>query len=239
MSNEVLSLEYFPAGVPAGAFFKFTLDDLIEVCDSCEESKGAVNRKLELVLIGLLSYFEAFCKDHFSSIINIEPSLLESLKKNGQNTSVDASSIPLYKNNILNKIGSIVSEQYDFGTAKKINALYSSLLNITPFSKKDIRRYEELLNDRNLLVHHGGVYTLRYLQQKGYSVKDIKDNAYWNSIVFTKEDVFVNIDFISRISEKIVTASHKALIVYMQENNINILGARKEAVNNHLGQWCI
>jgi hypothetical protein len=141
MKNELSCLEYFPGGVPPGVLFKYTLDDLIKVCESCEESQGAVNRKLELVVIGLMSYFEAFCKDHFSSIINIEPSLLGLLNKNGQNTLIDASSILLYENNVLHKIGSIVSEQYDFGTAKKINALYGSLLKITPFSKKNLYNF--------------------------------------------------------------------------------------------------
>jgi hypothetical protein len=63
-------------------------------------------------------------------------------------------------------LGFLLAEKYDFGTPKRINALFNALLKITPFGREDAKRYAALLRDRNLLVHHGGVYTLAYLEQE-------------------------------------------------------------------------
>ena len=60
----------------------------------------------------------------------------------------------------------ILSEKYDFGSSRTINSLFSDLLGVTPFSTKESKEYEEFLNDRNLLVHHGGIYTFKYHGQR-------------------------------------------------------------------------
>lgn len=53
------------------------------------------------------------------------------------------------------QIGFIIGERLDFGTAKEINAPYTRLLKVTPFSKDEMQHFAELLRDRNLFVHHG------------------------------------------------------------------------------------
>src|SRR5437870_3999187 len=67
------ALEYFSGGVPSGEYFRLTLEDLKSISDSDDNDQRGVNRLQELCFIGLISYFEAFCKDHFAALVNIEP----------------------------------------------------------------------------------------------------------------------------------------------------------------------
>jgi hypothetical protein len=82
-------LDYFSGGVPMAEVFRITLKDLRAISQSVSEPSTGINRFQELCFIGLISYFEAFCKDHFASLINIEPHLVSNLKANGQNVEVD------------------------------------------------------------------------------------------------------------------------------------------------------
>lgn len=159
MDDEPDWLEYFSGGVPTGEYFRMTLDDLRRISTLESDSIG-INRLQEVCFIGLLSYFEAFCKDHFASLINLEPSLVMNLKANGQDVSVDASRVVFYVDEVDRRVGFILAEKYDFGTAQKINALFSALLKVTPFGTDEAKQYGILLRDRNLLVHHGGTFTM-------------------------------------------------------------------------------
>jgi hypothetical protein len=158
-------LEYFSGGVPTGLYFRMTLDDLRKVSALQDGDSPGINRLQELCFIGLVSYFEAFCKDHFASLINLEPSLVANLKANGQDVSIDAAHVTLYADEIDRRLGFVLAEKYDFGTAQKINALFGALLKVTPFGRDEAKKYAGLLQDRNLLVHHGGTLTLTYLEQ--------------------------------------------------------------------------
>lgn len=229
MEIEPLSLDYFSGGVPTGAYFQMTLEELRTISEGANDLPG-IDRLRELVFIGLVSYFEAFCKDQFAAILNIEPSLLNRLKAAGQDTIIDAANLVLFKDEFPIRIGFVLAEKFDFGTAKKISSLYKAILNITPFSKDEMRQYDNVLRDRNLIVHHGGVYTLSHLQQAGLPAGDIRQNAYFNSVVLSQSDLLNQIDFISKIGGKIVKGSHKALVSYLEENDINLSDERRRAV---------
>ena len=94
-SGCVTWLDYSSGGVPVGQSFKMVLTDLREIIDSSSEESG-INRLNEICLFGLTSYFEAFCKDQFATLINIVPDLIRNLKKSGQDVFIDASHIVLY-----------------------------------------------------------------------------------------------------------------------------------------------
>src|SRR5689334_21847502 len=134
-------LDLFSGGVPtAPFFFGYTLEGLEQLyLARADNLSGHLN---ELCVIGLVSYFEAFCKDHFASIINIEPSLLKNLSKHGQDISIDPTKALELGDALSCNIGFLIAEKYDFGTAQKINALYRALLMITPFSKDDMKIYD-------------------------------------------------------------------------------------------------
>src|SRR5262245_22051081 len=50
---------------------------------SKSESKRGIDRLGEICFVGVLSYFEAFCKDHAASVVSIFPDLIEKLRKAG------------------------------------------------------------------------------------------------------------------------------------------------------------
>jgi hypothetical protein len=206
--EDPLALDYFPSGVPASIVFEFslnTLEDVLRLSTTTNADKIA-----EVCFIGLAAYFEAFCKDHAASIINIAPTLIENLRQAGYDTRIDAQVALEFGARYPHTVGSLLMERYDFGTAKKINVVFENLLNITPFSKNDIKRYDSFLRDRNLLVHHGGLFTSKYLEQIGPWRERIAD-AYFNSLVVTPEMLKKSISFLERVARKLCEASHKAL----------------------------
>src|SRR5437867_904285 len=191
--SEPSSLDYFAGGVPTSELFRLTLDDLSSFIDRSSNGSGTSPLN-EVCFIGLVSYFEAFCKDHFACILNIEPTLLEHLAQQGHDVTIDPSQLLGFGDQWRCKIGFLVAEKYDFGTAQKINALYNALLQVTPFSKEDARRHGQILRDRNLLVHHGGTYTLSYLRQTKAS--DPQSRAFYDSLVVTPEYFDIQLSFV-------------------------------------------
>ncbi len=75
--------------------------------------------------------------------------------------TIEVSGLLQILKSVVHRLGSLVAEQFDFGAAKKINGLFLDLVAISPFSKDEEVRYTQLLNDRNLLVHHGGIVTIK------------------------------------------------------------------------------
>jgi hypothetical protein len=84
--TNILALDVFVTGVPAGATFNDNTDALLHIV-----------RQLDLAThvcyIGLIAYFEAFCKDHFASLVNICPELLVQFKQKGHDVGIDATDL--------------------------------------------------------------------------------------------------------------------------------------------------
>jgi len=222
--------DYFPGAVPAGEYFKITLNDLREILESSPEIEG-INSIYEISFIGLISYFEAFCKDHFASLINIIPELIENLKEAKQDVSIDSTRILLYGDDISHKIGFIVAEKYDFGSANKINALFKALLNVSPFSKDSKKKYDDILRDRNLFVHHGGIYTLTYLQQSKLVTKNSKERAFYDSLVLDKSYLNDKLNFVEHIANKMLKTTNEALNHFISAKELIISKVQQKAIN--------
>ena len=88
-SEPVHYLEYFAGGVPAGAIFFSQVESLRDAVLAQGEPAEISETVIEACLIGLVAYFEAFAKNHFASLINICPILLENLKAKGRPLDVD------------------------------------------------------------------------------------------------------------------------------------------------------
>lgn len=229
--DEPLALDYFSGGVPTGEYFSMTLDELRSISQSeSSEKASAISRLQEICFIGLMSYFEAFCKDHFASILNLEPSLFHSLKQAGKSVDLDATRLLVYGESVFNRLGFLVAEKFDFGSAQKINALFNALLKLTPFGKSEAAEYAALLNDRNLLVHHGGTFTLSYLEQRGTEDMDLTTDAFFNSRITGKADVLAAMAFVEGVARKLVNSSQKALSAYVTANKIQYSGERQKAL---------
>ncbi|TAJ75483.1 hypothetical protein EPO44_21985 [bacterium] len=230
-NSEPSWLDYFSGGVPTGEFFRMTLDDLTKTIN---RSSQGLNRVNEVCFIGLVSYFEAFCKDHFASVLNIEPTLLVSLRDNGQDTLIDPSRLLEFRDEWSIRLGFLVAEKFDFGTAQKINALYGSLLKITPFSKDEAKYYEGILRDRNLFVHHGGMFTPTYSTQNKLFSESNAVRPFFDSLVVGPEYFDERLEFIKGVARKILKASHSALHTFIEKSGVSYLPERMKAVDAFL-----
>lgn len=233
--NNRNALDFFIAGVPPFALFKLELGELGEVMasrrprmeDDVIEPKMS-NQTAEICLIGLVSYFEAFCKNLFAAVINICPQTLLSFTARRESVTIKVRNLIEISGSIDYRLGCILSEEYDFGSARTINSLFYDLLSISPLSKQEIGKYNRLLNDRNLLVHHGGVFTIKYSGQRlGI---DLKDRVYWDSIVVEKSDFDLWSDFLLGIAEKMSIGSYKALNTFLGSDDIVLSDLHKRAV---------
>jgi len=235
MPKDYVYLDYFNGGVPPGALFSVDLADSTGVLMRVPIPKHGLDEAAELFLIGLVAYFEAFCRNHFAALVNICPALIEELKKKGRDVSVDTNILLMFKKQPWKHLGFLLAEKYDFGTPRSINGLYMDLLQITPFSKDEAKQFERLLNDRNLLVHHGGVYTVRYAGQTLVK-RQTRQRIFFNSLVIRRRDVEAAAAFLTEIAKKIMKATQAALIKYINENKIRISQAQQLAIDN-LAAW--
>ena len=214
MTQKVHALDYFPAGVAPFQGFKSNIDELDKIVMETEDDEwdGCImlNPRVEIAFIGLLAYFEAFCKGQFASVVNISPSLLRSLGKMRGPVSIPLDDLYVYIDYQQPKIGFLIAEQYDFGSSSKVNSLFRDLIGITPFSKVEATRFDKLLHDRNLLVHHGGIYTLQYAKQR-LPVDQLKEFAFRDSLLLIKQDYLDASKFLSSIVMKTSFASYNKL----------------------------
>lgn len=217
--------------------FKVTLDDLQELLEIVPKKEGLdrIDRGSEILFVGLISYFEGFLKEVFASAINIDNTLLHNLGKNGQDVSIDSRRLLVYGENVYKKLGFVVSERFDFGTAKKINSLYLALLNVSPFSKDAVKQFDRLLTDRNLIVHHGSNYTLSYLEQT--KIASI-ENAYWNCLIVDKEYFRDAFKFIEETSNKLLKSVSTALHSGLTSEGLRSMQVQIEAAAA-LAEWGI
>lgn len=227
-------LSYFSGGVPPGALFQLSAWEIKKMLDT--KPKAAIgNTSEEVCFIGIVSYFEAFCKDCFSSAINICPELVTRLQSHGFDTQIDSVSIIEWRDSLSKRLGFILAEKYDFGTAKRINGLYRALLNRTPFSKGEIKTYDKILSDRNLLVHHGGIITSSYFRQQ-LGISSERERMYFDSLRVDKEYVEERFEFLHGMARKMVAMSDKALSDQANAGEIHIGDEEAQALYM-FGMW--
>jgi hypothetical protein len=229
--DDINALDYFVGGVPAGILFKMGFDDIKALVRSSKESSlgSSSNTAAEVGLIGLVAYFEAFSKNHFASIVNIYPPVLKQFCKRRQDISLNISDLLLLGFHP-NRVGFMIAEKFDFGSAKNINNLYCDLLSITPFSKTDIKKYDRLLNDRNLLVHHAGIFTMRY-QKQHFVKKSVRNRVFFDSLVINKKDFQMWANFVETMVTKIIDSSKNALTALINKDNFILSEENKRALD--------
>ena len=208
-------------------YFRMQVDDLGELVDKSSVETG-INISAEVCMIGLAAYFEAFCKNEFAAIINIFPETLSKFTEKRE-CKITAKNILHVISEFDHSLGFLIAEEYDFGSAKAINGLFQDLLNITPFSKKEAGKYAEFLNDRNLLVHHGGIYTAKYKGQK-FVRKQTGGEIYFDSLVVKKTEVHQWADFLLTTAKKTGAATSAALSEFVVSKNLKCDSERKMAI---------
>ena len=225
-----LALDYFIAGVPPLGWFELEVKNLAALVDSSKEYRlTSLNPTAEVSLIGLLAYFEAFCKAQFAAIINTCPETLRNFVQRRPNATLSLRNILNTGAQVASKLGNLISEEHDFGSAKEINGLYQDLLHISPFSTKEATQYARFLSDRNLLVHHAGVYTFKYSSQRFVS-RSIPGLPHWDSLVIGKKEFSRWNSYLLAMARKITRASRTALEEFVARERLELNLQQKKAI---------
>jgi len=229
--EEVTGLDYFIAGVPPYALFKLDFEELQNMVMTVNTyDKMIVNKIPEVSYIGLVAYFEAYCKHLFAACINIYPDILFKFCTKRGNPTVAVIDVLRLQDKLEYRLGSLISEGYDFGTPKGLNSLFNDLLGITPLTKKECEKYSKILNDRNLIVHHAGVHTFRYHGQK-FKVQNIADLVHWHSIAIDNKTYLAHAQFIQGVAIKMTKACHTALKKEVEEQGTSLSEEQHRALN--------
>ena len=212
MQEQQSVLDFFAGGVPPFEIFRMNLESIAELLHI--PGAGDDHTVQELAYIGVVSYAEALFKDHFAAVLNIFPEKTVVLRDCGRDVAVDLTDLLGLDNPLHNKFGFLLSERFNFGTPKAINALYKDLLLITPFSKDKVLAFDKVLATRNLLVHHGGILTTQF--NRGIPAV-ARERTYFDSVSVTKK----------RVGE----AALLALDVIKGTVNATVSNLRKEMTN--------
>jgi len=223
------ALDFFVAGVPPYGYFELQVAGLSRLAGRSRASHG-LNQTAEVCVIALSAYFEAFCKAQFAAVINICPTVLRNLVEKRNNATLDLHNVLEVLGELENKLGNLLSEEYDFGSAKAINALYYDLLGVTPFSAAEKKKYQQFLEDRNLLVHHGGIYTFGYAARR-FARRTAPGLPHWDSLIVSTQDHKGWATFLLAMGEKIAETSKTALQNYAGVNKITLSVQQERAVN--------
>lgn len=231
MTEKIDWMEFFNGGVPPYGFFRLSFNELSRLVASSEVDEDLERIALEVCLIGLAAYFEAFCKNQFAAIMNICPETLAAFAEKRPEASLPIGVLASSMKSIDFRIGSLISEQYNFGSARTINGVFQDLLNVTPFSKDEMAEYSNFLNDRNLLVHHAGVFTHKYMGQQ-YKKKEIQPSSlYSDSLVVEKSDFSKWAKWADRMARKIATVSHSGLESFIVTTGLTLEPERRMAAD--------
>jgi hypothetical protein len=228
-------LDFHPGGVPAGIIFDGQIGEVLKFVEHFPAYPGHTAE--ELALVGLVSFFEGFCKNHTAAVLNICPELARELNKNGREIKLSPVDVLNHAENLPTIFGCLVIEKIDLGTAKSINSLYGDLFGITPLSKRDADKFHALLEDRNVIVHHGNILTPRYSGERFIKREIGRSRIFLDSLVVSRNDVLNAVQFLHNLSIKLRKATEIALSKYVAANNLRLAKANREAIDNlHLVQ---
>lgn len=232
--DKVTWLDLYDAGVPPSAQLCMSVDSVLELAKTAASEATALSLTktclTELCVIGLLAYFEASCKQLFAAVVNICPRTLEPLAARRDCSFASSEVLHLIDANE-HRIGSLLSEHYDFGSAAAINAIFFDLLHISPFSKDEANKYSGFLNDRNLLVHHAGIFTFKYARQK-FAKEKISGLAHWHSLTLSIENVENLAKFLISMAKKMAKASKVALNAFVKSESVVLDDERCKAIDS-------
>jgi hypothetical protein len=232
-------LGLFFGGLPPFMIFKADIDEVTEIVEAHEELEDdgqvLLNKAAELGIIGVVAYFESFCKHQFAALVHCSPPLLERFAERRPQVSIPIRDLVHVGSRYVDSIGYVVAERFDFGSGKLINGLFTDLLNVTPLPKGDVLRFDDLLNDRHLLVYHSGLYTLEYAREKGL-LGTSRGDPFLNLLVVSKAYYRDARNFLLASARKIVTVTHSALDNLLKKDVDLLKHSRPDALEYLLWQ---
>jgi hypothetical protein len=195
---------YLVGGIPPFLLFETEYHSLFHLveCHKNDRIYNSINPATKAAHISLIAHFEAFCKHQFAALVNIWPALLADFAARRPQASLALSDLATFFGNVREKIGFLLAEQYDFGSAKAVNGLFRDLLNVTPFSGNEAEIFDSILMKRHLLVHHAGYYTLQHLKKHAIP-REIVSRAFKDCVVVDTDDYHQMGDFLFEMAMKV------------------------------------
>jgi len=211
MRDSYKTYDFFTGKIAPFLLFEMEYHSLFYVVENHKNDRfyPEINPASQVASIGLLAYFEAFCKHQFAAIVNLFPSLIAEFSCKRGEPKIEFSTIVSFKGEFEKNIGFALAENYDFGTSKAINGLFKDLLLVTPFNMKEQKVFDEIVFCRNLLVHHGGFYTLQYLKKNSIS-EELKKSVFKDAIKIDTAKYHEISDFLFEMAIKIARQTVKA-----------------------------
>lgn len=212
MKESYQTYEFFPGKISPFLLFEMEFHSLFYIVENHKNDKfyPEINPASQVASIGLLAYFEAFCKHQFAAIVNIFPSLILDFAYKRGEPKIEFSTVVSFAGEFEKNIGFVLAENYDFGTAKSINGILRDLLLITPFNKKEENKFNDIVYKRNLLVHHAGYFTLQYFKKNAIS-DELRQRAFKEAVKIDTEDYQEISDFLFGMAAKITRESVRAV----------------------------
>lgn len=235
LSDPLSAIEFFPGGVPPAPLVQMHIEDLMEVVRD-QTSQRYAKEVAALATIGLVAYFEAFSKDLFASMVNIDPSLLEELRKHQFDTTIDSSNLLLLESASIHQFGPLLAEKASMGTPKEINRAFYCALQVTMLNRGDVRFLDHLLLDRHLLVHHGGLITARY-HRTLLKRRSVSARLHFDSIVVEGEVFLSHARRLLSIAEQMSNTSATALRKRAKQEGSNLASPAQERAVSYLDWW--
>jgi hypothetical protein len=206
------SSEHFVGGISPLWMFDYQLQGLFSVVElarvrSREQPhlyEDVLRRAAEVALIGAVGYFEAFCKHQFAALLTLHAPLLVNFANRRQDASLRLSALASAAGELDLKIGFLIAESYDFGSAKQVNGLFRDLLECSPLPKDEGDELDAILRKRHLIVHHGGIVTAESARAKA---QVLPSGQAFRDVVGVDPDEYCDIEDFLRLSAAKVAVS--------------------------------
>jgi hypothetical protein len=187
------------------------------------------NTAAELGVIGVIAYFEAFCKHQFAALVHCCPSLLIEFGKRRPQASISIRDLATVGERYSDGIGYVVAEHFDFGSSKGTNGLFFDLLEISVFSSDEMKRMDAFLNKRHLLVHHSGIITQKYALENKCQITP-RGGVFQDSVEITGIHFQEVANFFRTLGRKIAEQTCKKLEQALERNPEFAPNARLDAL---------
>ena len=142
--------DVFPGGVPPRVVYDQEAEQIVNLVDqaeACEEPWAALIP--EVALIALAARFGGFCNRHVATVVDMYPPCLERLQAKGENVLPFTDRLSKFDQR---KPGLTVAEHFNTTSLYVLNALLETLLGIEVFARPVVLRFNELVNDTELLA---------------------------------------------------------------------------------------
>lgn len=166
------------------------------------------NPAADVCLVGLVAHFEAFCKHLFAAAANLNPSALRIFANRRPELALRLADVLSLPEPLNSNFGFLVADHFDFGAPEKLNSLFRDLVDITPLSKDEIFKYANILRQRHLIVHHGGILTLEYSRGATGANNSL---PYVDSVRLEHEDYVVAANFLFDLALKMTRSVAESL----------------------------